>query len=90
MRADPKSGYTVGYGKPPLHTRFKPGNRANPRGRPRRSDGLALQLIAALDEAAEVEDADGKRRKIKAAPRPPSAVADRAVIANFIARLRRP
>ena len=23
----------VGYGNPPLHTRFKPGNRANPLGR---------------------------------------------------------
>jgi Family of unknown function (DUF5681) len=128
MGEDSKSGYRVGYGKPPLHTRFKPGNRANPRGRPRRSDGLALQLFAALDEAAEVEDADGKRRKIakrrlgiarladgfaagdphatrivldlilqiegrmmaEAAPRPPAAAADRAVIANFIARLRRP
>jgi hypothetical protein len=25
--------YQVGYKKPPLHSRFKPGNRANPHGR---------------------------------------------------------
>lgn len=29
--------YLVGYGKPPLHTRFKPGQSGNPRGRPRRA-----------------------------------------------------
>ena len=27
--------YKVGYGKPPLHSQFKPGNCANPRGRPK-------------------------------------------------------
>jgi hypothetical protein len=125
---DSPSVYQVGYGKPPLHTRFQSGNRANPHGRPRRSDGLARQLFAALEEAAEIEGADGKRRKIakrqlgiarladkfaagdpqatrivldlilliegrmgaEAAPRPPTAAADRAVIANFIDRLRQP
>lgn len=33
----PKRDYEVGYGKPPKHTQFKPGNRANPRGRPKES-----------------------------------------------------
>src|SRR6266511_2789790 len=29
-------GYQVGYGRPPHHTRFKPGESGNPKGRPRR------------------------------------------------------
>ncbi len=30
-----KPGYEVGYGKPPVASRFKPGQSGNPRGRPR-------------------------------------------------------
>ena len=42
-RKDPSS-YVVGYCKPPQHSRFKPGDRGNPSGRPRRrkTDPLAL------------------------------------------------
>jgi len=28
--------YRVGYGRPPLETRFKPNQSGNPKGRPRR------------------------------------------------------
>lgn len=31
----PRPGYDVGYGKPPEHTRFKPGQSGNPKGRPK-------------------------------------------------------
>jgi uncharacterized protein DUF5681 len=31
--------YEVGYGRPPLHTRFKPGLSGNPKGRPKVSRG---------------------------------------------------
>ncbi len=31
----PSSGYSVGYGKPPKNTRFKPGQSGNPKGRPK-------------------------------------------------------
>ena len=27
--------YAVGYGKPPQHSRFKPGRSGNPKGRPK-------------------------------------------------------
>lgn len=30
-----RPGYEVGYGKPPTHSRFKPGQSGNPRGRPK-------------------------------------------------------
>lgn len=33
--------YDVGYGKPPMATRFKPGQSGNPRGRPKRIPTLA-------------------------------------------------
>ena len=32
-----RPGYEVGYGKPPTHTRFKPGQSGNPKGRPKGS-----------------------------------------------------
>ena len=31
----PHAGYEVGYGKPPMETRFKKGQSGNPRGRPK-------------------------------------------------------
>jgi hypothetical protein len=50
----PSAGeYQVGYGKPPLYARFRPGVSGNPRGRPRgasaeRADRLALKEIYRL------------------------------------------
>jgi hypothetical protein len=32
-----RAPYAVGYGRPPVQTRFKPGQSGNPRGRPRKS-----------------------------------------------------
>jgi Family of unknown function (DUF5681) len=59
----PKGVYTVGYGKPPLHSRFKPGNRANPAGRPRGAKGLKTILARMLDRRVVVTE-DGKRRRL--------------------------
>ena len=42
-----RQDYEVGYGRPPVATRFQRGNRCNPRGRPRQMK-TASQLI---DEA---------------------------------------
>ena len=33
--ANPPASYEVGYAKPPVETRFKPGQSGNPRGRPK-------------------------------------------------------
>jgi hypothetical protein len=33
----PAASYDVGFGKPPLHSRFKPGQSGNPKGRPKGS-----------------------------------------------------
>jgi hypothetical protein len=48
-------GYDVGYGKPPLHTRFRKGQSGNPAGRPRRRTDLASLLTRALDRPTEAE-----------------------------------
>ena len=40
--------YVVGYGKPPLHTRFQKGRSGNPNGRPRGKKNMSTLLSAAL------------------------------------------
>lgn len=55
--------YKVGYRKPPVHSRFGPGNRANPRGRPKGSPNLSSVLKRAAREKVVVTER-GRRRKI--------------------------
>lgn len=45
----------VGYGKPPKHSRFKPGKSGNPRGRPRGARGLKTDLIAELSARHSIQ-----------------------------------
>jgi hypothetical protein len=61
MPSDGPHDYEIGYKKPPVASRFKKGNNANPRGRPRGSKGLAAVLQRALDEPAK--DGDGEHRR---------------------------
>ena len=44
-RTSPAGAYQVGYGKPPVHTRFRKGQSGNPGGRPR---GITAGRAAAL------------------------------------------
>lgn len=62
MPGDGPQDYRVGYGKPPLATRFQKGNRANPYGRPRGSTSLAVLLQRALD--APTAAPNGRRRRL--------------------------
>jgi Family of unknown function (DUF5681) len=55
--------YEVGYGRPPLHTRFKKGQSGNPRGRPSGPKTVAALLLDALAERVAVSE-DGKCRRI--------------------------
>ena len=43
--------YEIGYGKPPPESRFKPGNNANPNGRPKRKPLLIADVIAGFLDA---------------------------------------
>jgi Family of unknown function (DUF5681) len=59
----PKVDYSVGYGKPPLHSRFKAGQSGNPRGRPRGTKNRITILNQTLNERVLVTD-NGKRKSI--------------------------
>jgi hypothetical protein len=45
---DQPRDYTVGYGKPPVETRFQKGQSGNPEGRPRSTKKLVTLLAEAL------------------------------------------
>jgi hypothetical protein len=56
--------YRVGYRHPPLHTRFKPGNHANPWGRGGRArDEYAESVRSTLASKVEVREG-GTRRTV--------------------------
>lgn len=57
--------YVVGRGKPPEHTRFKPGQSGNPRGRPRGSVDFRQALLAAASETVVITENGRKRRLSK-------------------------
>jgi hypothetical protein len=63
MSSDQKRDYEVGYGKPPVHTRYRKGQSGNPRGRPAGAKNLSTLLTEALNEPVVVVE-DGGRRKI--------------------------
>jgi hypothetical protein len=52
---------TVGYGRPPVHTRFKPGKSGNSKGRPRGSRNLRTIIQDALTTKVVLRQGQGKR-----------------------------
>jgi hypothetical protein len=63
MPPETRRNYEVGYGKPPLHSRFKKGRSGNPKGRPRGSKNLSSLLNDALNGWVVVVE-NGRRKKI--------------------------
>jgi hypothetical protein len=55
--------YPIGYGKPPKHTQFKPGQSGNPKGRPKGTANLATDLEEELSERILVTEG-GKQSQI--------------------------
>ena len=58
-----KSRYSVGYGKPPKHSRFKLGQSGNPKGRPKGARGFKAELDEELKQLITVTEA-GRTRKL--------------------------
>jgi hypothetical protein len=65
-RQRPGTGeYEVGYRKPPKHTRFKPGQSGNPKGRRKHSKSGKTLLMEALNESVLITEAGVRRRITK-------------------------
>ena len=48
-RKPPRGPYTIGYGRPPAGTWFKPGKSGNPKGRPKGRKNLTTYIEQELD-----------------------------------------
>lgn len=70
--------YKVGYGKPPIHTRYQKGTTGNPKGRPAKSKSLPDLFQAELDRKI-VAIVGGKRKRIAKAEAIAKQQVDRAL-----------
>lgn len=53
-----EADYDTGYGKPPRHSQFKPGQSGNPRGRPKGTKNLKTDLKEELREIVALREGD--------------------------------
>jgi len=58
--------YKVGYKRPPVSTRFKPGSSGNPKGRPKGQRNFKTIIEEALNAPVVVREGDKKRHVKKA------------------------
>lgn len=59
--ASADTSYDIGYGKPPQHKRFKPGQSGNPKGRPKYAKNLRTIIEEALASKITIREGDRVR-----------------------------
>lgn len=55
--------YDVGYGKPPVQTRFRKGQSGNPKGHGKGSRNFATVFMAAMSQSVTIAE-NGRRKRI--------------------------
>jgi hypothetical protein len=60
--SDAAPAYAVGYGRPPKHTQFKPGQCPNPKGRPKGRLKLETEFNNELSRSVTIREGDRSRR----------------------------
>ena len=92
---DPTISYEVGYGRPPIESRFQPGQSGNPKGRQKRkhdcdadqchdegrSEGFAARFLSIISGAVGLAD-----EAPDANSHQPLTVFDDALVADFLRR----
>ena len=63
LRSPGETPYEIGFSKPPKHTRFKPGQSGNPRGRPKAAKSAGAALNNALEAKVKLRG-NGKERGV--------------------------
>jgi hypothetical protein len=61
QQSETQDGYTVGYKRPPRHTRFKPGASGNPRGRRKRPTNIRQEIQQVYLRKFAVQDGLAKQ-----------------------------
>jgi hypothetical protein len=64
-RPERDATYKVGYGKPPKHTQFKPGQCPNPRGRPKKRQNVRTMILDVLNQPVPITQ-NGKKKTVPA------------------------
>src|SRR5215467_8028707 len=64
-RGKPDRAYAVGYGRPPIESRFQPGTSGNPRGRRKGSKNLKTLSRKAMTASISIQEGTKTRRVSK-------------------------
>jgi hypothetical protein len=64
-RKDPPRPYEVGYGRPPVATRFKPGQSGNPKGRRKGKRNLRTEVQEQLQALVVIREGQRTRKVTK-------------------------
>jgi len=62
---DAKPGYSIGYGQPPRHTRFRPGRSGNPNGKPKQRRNVRTVVEDILGQRITVREGNRTRALTK-------------------------